>query len=309
MKNKSIYKRIASSFLLAMTFIYGCGNHGNTADETVNVRTYVTLIHPSIQNITQYIQLNGVTLFQKKDNIRSTNTGYITSLKFKQGDYVHAGQIFCTLATKEQVALKNISSLDSSLIKFQHPLSVLANASGTVEAGNVVQGDYISEGDILAIVNEPASLIVKVNVPYEYNAYVKAGKVCEIILPDGNIIRTSISGVMPTVDAVSQSQSFYIRLPNNILPENLNVAIRIPHKQKNNILCVPSDALQADEMQKEFWLMRVTDDSMAVKVPVRTGLQNDSITEIISNSITPKDNIILQGAYSLGDSTMVLFDK
>jgi multidrug efflux pump subunit AcrA (membrane-fusion protein) len=309
MKKKSTYKTITVFLFAVAGFLCGCGNSGKVKDETVRVRTYVTIIHPSMENITQYIHLNGVTLFQKKDNIRSTNTGYITSLKFKQGDNIRMGQLFCTLATKEQAALKDISTVDSSLIKFQKPISVLANASGSIQAINVVQGDYISEGDIVAVVNEPASLIVKVNVPYEYNAYVRAGKTCEIILPDGKIISTSISGVLPTVDPVSQSQSFYIRLPAELLPENLNVAIRIPQQQKNNLLCVPSTAVQTDEMQKEFWLMRVTGDSMALRVPVQTGLQNDSFTEIISTTISTKDNIILQGAYGLADSTTVIFDK
>ena len=62
-------------------------------------------------------------------------------------------------------------------------------------------------------------------------------------------------------------------------------------------------------MQREFWLMRVSGDSIAVKVPVQLGLQNDSITEIISKTISTKDNIILQGAYGLADSTAVIFDK
>lgn len=305
-----IHKSISVLLLLSsLIFFGGCHSVDKSAEETTEVKTLVTVVQPSFQNITEYIKLNGVTLLQKKDNIRSTNTGYITSLKFKQGDFIGEGQLFCTLGTKEQEALKNISSLDSSLNKFQNPLSVLANASGIITTISALQGDYVSEGDVLANVSEPSSLIVQVNVPYEYNQYVSAGKPCEIILPDGKTIRTTITGAMPTVDATSQSQSFFIRLPNKSLPENLNVTIRIPHRQKNNLLCVPTASVQTDEMQKEFWVMKIVNDSLAIKVAVQTGLQNDSITEIISDKISVDDKIIFQGAFTLSDSSLVIFDK
>ena len=296
--------------LLSISVLFcGCHNLNKTAAEAPVVKTMVTIVQPSFQNITEYILLNGVTLIQKKDNIRSTNTGYITSLKFKPGDFIRAGQIFCTIRTKEQEALKNISSFDTSLNKFQKSLSILANASGIISTINVLQGDYVSEGDVLVNVSEPSSLIVQVNVPYEYNQNVSVGKPCEIILPDGKTIRTTITGAMPTVDTPSQSQTFFIRLPNQSLPENLNVTIRIPHRQKNNLLCVPTASVQTDEMQKEFWIMKIVNDSLATKVQVQTGLQNDSITEIISNKISIDDKIIYQGAFALADSSLVIFNK
>ena len=307
---KQIHKLI--SFLLPLSipiFFCGCHNFNETATETAEVKTIVTIVQPSLQNITEYIQLNGVTLLQQKDNIRSTNTGYIASLKFKQGDFIKAGQIFCTIRTKEQEALKNISSLDTSLNKFQKSLSVLANASGIISTISALHGDYVSEGDVLANVSAPSSLIVQVNVPYEYNQYVSAGKPCEIILPDGKTIRTTVTGAMPTVDATSQSQTFFIRLPNESLPENLNLTIRIPHRKKNNLLCVPTASVQTDEMQKEFWVMKIVHDSMAIKVTVQTGLQNDSITEIISDKISIHDKFIFHGAFALPDSSLVIFDK
>ncbi len=309
MRKKQFNKFSATLILMLMSILWGCGNESVTNNEKIEVRANVLVIHPSNNNITEYINLNGVSVFQKKDNIRSTNTGYVTSLRFKEGDYITKGQLFCNIVTKEQDALRHNATLDSSLVKFQLPLSILANASGSIAQVNALQGDYISEGDILAVVSEPASLIVKVNVPYEYNHYVSIGKTCEIRLPDGKEIHTTISGVMPSVDAISQSQTFYIRLPNNSIPENLNVVIRIPVRQKNNILCVPSDAVQTNEMQKEFWLMKVTPDSLAVKVFFQVGLQNDTLTEIISPSISITDNIILQGAYGLDDSTKVLIDN
>lgn len=295
--------------IMVVVIMTSCKSPVNNADDAPEIKTKVSITHPSLQNITEYIKLNGVTVFQKKNNIRSTNTGYIASLQFKPGDAVIAGKLFCTIDTKEQEALKNISSLDSSLIKFQKPISVLTNGSGIITAINVLQGDYVSEGDVLATYSVPSSLIVQVNVPYEFNNTVSVGKECEIVLPDGKIIHSSITGIMPSVDITSQSQSFFIRLPDQHLPENLNVTIRIAQRQKNKLLALPLSAVQTDEMQKEFWVMKLVNDSLAVKVPVKTGLQNDSLVEIVSDKISVDDIVILQGAYGLSDSTLVTFEK
>ena len=162
---------------------------------------------------------------------------------------------------------------------------------------------------MLANANEPTSLIVQVNVPYEYNQYVHAGTMCEIVLPSGEKINASITGLMPTVDVSSQSQSFFIRLPSEALPENLNVTIEIAYKQKSNAICIPSVAIQMDEMQKYFWIMKATNDSLAIKLPIEIGLQNDSLTEIISDKILVSDKIIVEGAYGLADSTRISFNK
>jgi biotin carboxyl carrier protein len=306
MKDLFISKIASSFFLVLMASFAGCGT-AEAPEENTPIKATVTVIHPSQQDLTEYIKLNGITLFQKKDNIRATTTGYVTALNLRQGDHISTGQLFCTIGTKEQQALKSIN--DSSLAKFQKPLMVLSSASGIITSIATMQGDYVTEGDVLATVSEPASLIVQVNVPYEYNEYVKAGKACDIILPDGKVISTAITGSMPQVDEGSQAQSFFIRLPDISLPENLNVTIRLAHEQKKNVLCVPSIALQTDEMQKEFWLMKILNDSLAVKIPVKTGLQNDSLTEIISDKISPADLIILEGAYGLGDSTSVNVEK
>ncbi|MEP7321777.1 MAG: HlyD family efflux transporter periplasmic adaptor subunit [Saprospiraceae bacterium] len=270
------------------------------------IRSEVSIEHPQIQSLIEYLQLNGVTQFQKKDNIRTNNTGYIISLPHKIGDWINTGAMFCTLKTKEQDALKNISSTDSTLLKFQKPILVPANGTGIITGINVLQGDYVAEGDILATVSEPASLIVIVNVPYENHQYARVGTRCELILPDGKILPATINGIIPSVDAVSQSQAYFIKLGNLSLPENLNITVRLPHKQSGKAICVSNNAVQADELQKEFWLMKLVHDSIAVKIPVRLGLRNNEFTEVISPMISISDAIINEGAYELSDSSLVI---
>jgi len=254
--------------------------------------------------ITEFLTLNGVTLFQKKGNIRANSTGYVSSFFYKLGDQINAGNTFCTIQTKEQNALKEISKIDSSLAKFTKPLSLICNANGILASIAVMNGDYVAEGDILATVTEPTSMVVVINVPFEYHPYISTGKACEITLPDGKTFSALVSGVMPTVDIGSQSQEYYIRLPHLSLPENLNVIIRFPYRQALNVLCIPKAALQTDELQQEFWVMKVV-HSMALKVPVSIGLQSDSIVEVKPGMLQSGDRIITEGSYELADSSEI----
>jgi len=67
--------------------------------------------------------------------------------------------------------------------------------------------------------------------------------------------------------------------------------------------------LMTNETQSEFWIMRIDASDMAVKIPVKKGIENDSIVEIISPQLNGKDLIISEGAYGLPDSTVITIIK
>ena len=69
-------------------------------------------------DIKEYLTFNGITQFQKKENIRSNVTGYISWMKYKIGDPIRTGQTFATIRTKEQDALKEAVKIVSTLSKF-----------------------------------------------------------------------------------------------------------------------------------------------------------------------------------------------
>ena len=296
-------------FLMGVTFnLLFTSCNSKTADENKipnAVQTAVTYTQPTIRDFTDYVQLNGNTQFQKKLVLRASITGYIVSMNWKTGDRISNGTLFCSIKTKEQDALKEIDSREPSLKQFQIPLNVFANASGIFTAVNYSDGDFINEGDILATITDPSSLVLVVNVPYEYHQFVYKGRSCSVKFPDGKSIRAVIQEEVPTVDAVSQTQSFLIRFPGNqLLPENMNLIVHVPIKQKQAAFSLPLEAIQTNETQDDFWVMKLVNDSLAVRVSIMVGLQNDSLREIISG-VRSADKIILKGAYGLSDSSIV----
>lgn len=277
----------------------------DTAEVAEPVKTLVTVTEVAKDNFTDSLQLNANTQFQKKLVLRANTTGYISYMPWKTGDRIKAGSLFCSIKTKEQDALKNIDEREPSLKQFQLPLNVFSNASGFFTTVNYSKGDFVNEGDVLAAITDPSSMVLVVNVPYEYHQYVYKGRSCSVKFPDGKAINAVIQEEVPFVDSVSQTQTFLIRFPaNQLLPENINLVASIPLKQKRDVLSLPLNAIQTNETQDDFWVMKLVNDSLAVRTPVVTGMQKDSLREIISG-IQPGDKIIVDGAYGLTDSSLV----
>ena len=89
------------------------------------------------------------------------------------------------------------------------------------------------------------------------------------------------------------------------LPENLNLLIRFISERHHQALLVSKSSLMTNETQSEFWVMKIGSDNLAVKVPVRKGIENDTVAEIISPVLNVSDLIISEGAYGLPDSTTI----
>ena len=260
-------------------------------------------------DIKEYLTFNGITQFQQKENIRSNVTGYVSWTKYKIGDHIRTGQTFATVRTKEQDALKEAVKIDSTLSKFVKPQSIQSNATGVITILNVTTNDYLAEGDILATVVQPKSLVVQVNVPYEYKDYVSIGSSCEIVLQNEKSISTKITGTLPTIDPVAQSQSFLIALPNEDIPENLNVQVRMVYREDTKAMTVPKSALQTNELLTEYWVLKLTNDSVAIKHSVTPKLKNDSLVQIESNELHIGDKVITTGGYQMQDSTIISVQK
>jgi hypothetical protein len=64
-----------------------------------------------------------------------------------------------------------------------------------------------------------------------------------------------------------------------------------------------------DEIQKKFWLMKIVNDSLAVKIPITKGIENENLVEIVSDILFENDLVISEGAYGLPDSTIVNIEK
>jgi multidrug efflux pump subunit AcrA (membrane-fusion protein) len=279
-------------------------------DAAVEVRTPVTVAGVTFSDLTDSIELNATSSFLQNSYVRSTATGYVRSVNVKPGEFVGVGQHMFTIETKESMVIGNsISKLDSSF-KFTGMSTVKASLSGYVTQLNHQPGDYVQDGEQLAVISDMNSFVFLLNLPYELRPYVLGKKNVDLILPDAVHLTGIISSVLPVVDSLSQTQPVIIKVSNRTpIPQNLIARVKIIKSLRSHTQTVPRQAVLSDEAQTSFWVMKMIDSSTAVKTEIRKGMELDNRIEILEPIFSKDDKIVVAGNYGLSDTAKVIVEK
>jgi len=291
--------------ILTSVILISCG--GNEADSVneVSSGTPVTITHPRLMNMTDDLELNGNTVFLDKEIVRSTFDGFIVKDYKNIGDKVKTGDILFQIKTIESAATDTLGIMLGNRL-FRGTIFIKANSNGVVSELNYHEGNYVMGGEQIAVVSNPSSLRIKLNVPYEDILKVKIGNECEVNLPDGVNLPGIIEKNVPAVNPVTQTQIYYIKLKYyRDVPENLNVMVKIPFKNFESTTVLPKSSLVTDVTESNFWIMKLINDTTAIRVDVKKGIENDSIAQILSPKLNKTDKIVLSGAYGLPDTAKV----
>lgn len=258
-------------------------------------------------NIENSIILNGKTVYLKKNSILSPIAGYISKINIKYGDRINKNDLLFEIQTKENKALENTpETLQNAGI-----IRILAPSSGIVNKLYInATGTYTTGGSLLCSILEDNDLSIKVNVPYQFHQLITTGEKCKIFLPDNTGLGGTVYKIIPVINEVSQTQNVLIKPTSNIhLPENLNLTVQFTSTKHTNTYLLPKKAVLTNETLDQAWIMKIVNDSMATKVPITKGIENDSIVEIISSNVSLNDTVIIEGSYGLPDSTFVKIIK
>ncbi|MDD3035822.1 MAG: hypothetical protein PHO93_02800, partial [Candidatus Saccharimonadaceae bacterium] len=71
---------------------------------------------------------------------------------------------------------------------------------------------------------------------------------------------------------------------------------------------LPRQAVQCDVSMQKYWIMRLANDSLAVKQEVQVGNGDKNNIEILSPALS-SERIVLDGSYAMEDSTLVKIIK
>ena len=301
-------KRYFVFILFLMAFVFSCRNAATPVEDKPDaVQTPVTITHINGNPIAEYIELNATSTFLLKNYVKSNANGYLQSANVMPGQAVSRGQVLFSVKTKEAQSIGNAVNLLDSSFKFTGTNIIRAGAKGYITQLNHQAGDYVQDGEQLAVISDMNSFVFIMELPFELRPYASVGKAVELLLPDGTRLSGKISSAMPTVDAVSQTQSMVIKVNACLpIPENLIAKVRIAKTVKNNPVSLPKAAVLTNEMQSDFWIMKMIDSTTAVKVPVKKGIESEDQVEILSPPLTSKDEILLSGNYGLPDTAKVI---
>lgn len=298
---------LVSLLFLTLSF-YSCRNPvASTGDPQTVPKTPVEVVNIEKGSICDTITLFGSTFYPKRNSVTAPIPAYISRVNIKLGDKVNIGDVLFVLQSKESFALgKSIAKVEGGMENIGQIL-VKSPVTGVVlSLDKQLPGDYVLEGTLLCTLAESSELVFLVNVPYEYIPYTKKDARCIIELPDKARYTATFRDALSTMNVSSQTQPVLAKCTENLnLPENMVVKVSIVKENKKQLQILPRACVQSDEMLREFWVMKLINDSMAIKVPVLIGNKNAKQVEIISPQFDPFDKFVGRGSYGLPDTALI----
>ncbi|MXV14030.1 efflux RND transporter periplasmic adaptor subunit [Hufsiella ginkgonis] len=280
---------------------------GDTAEEEdIVTQTPVKVSTVTVGPLNDYEEFNATSAYLERSILKSMISGYITRAAVKPGDFVKQGQVIFQLITREARALGNsVNKLDSGF-RFSGISVIRAAKSGYIAEVNHQLNDYVQEGEQLAVVNNGNSFVFLLDLPYESRKLLPANRYVELVLPDGEKLRGAVSEALPAVDSVSQTQRFSVRVnAAHPIPEKLIAKVRLMKSTSGSAQTIARSAVLTNETEDGFWVMKLINDTTAVKIPVEKGVQNDKVIELKSPRFSASDRIVISGNYGLADTAKV----
>jgi len=306
------FKKHILFLLLATTYLASCksgGEEKKAEETTASTGTPVTVTTINTDPLTEYIELNATSTFLQKSYVKANVNGYVQTANTQPGKYVTAGQTLFVIKTKEAQNIGNaVNNIDPSF-RFSGVNNIKANTTGYITQLNHQVGDYVQDGEQLAVISDASSFAFLLNLPFELRSYLNNKKTVELLLPDGTKLTGTIAATMPSVDPASQTQSIVIKVPANNIPENLIAKVKLVKSQKADVVAVPKSAILTNDIQSDYWVMKMIDSNTAVKVVIKKGLETKDMVAIDSPTFAPTDRILVTGNYGLPDTAKVKIEQ
>jgi hypothetical protein len=303
LKNSFLY----ISILMLGTVINACTHKKDTIVDEIKPGVPVKVVRVSKGNIKEQTTLMATSIYLKRNLVTAPVPSFITDVRIKLGDKINKGDVLYLLETKERRAFgADYSGPDGTLKDFGR-IIIKASSTGIISTLDKQQiGDYVLEGNPLCTIAESRDLAFQINVPYEYVNLLKKGSYCTIVLPDKKELNVQVVAPLTSMNVLAQTQTFIAKPTKSIfLPESLITSVKLTTHEKDDTQLLPKSCLLSDEVMKKFWIMKLINDTTAIKVVVEAGIKNDAYVEIISPQFNSEERILSEGNYGLGDTTKV----
>ncbi|QIL41417.1 HlyD family efflux transporter periplasmic adaptor subunit [Pedobacter sp. HDW13] len=293
---------------IAVLLIFSGCSHSESADAVDEPSPVTPVQVTTIQDssLAEFVELSAVSAYLEKSFVKANINGYIESTQAITGKQVGSHQLLFSLITKEAKSIGNsVNKLDAGF-KFSGISNIRADQAGTIVQVNHQKGDYVQDGEALATISNRNSLVFLLDLPYEYNQLINQNKTLAVLLPDGTKMTGTVSGTMPSVDSAAQTQRYILKVgAGNNIPEGLIAKVRLTKVSHTQAQVLPKSAVLANETEDEFWVMKLINDSTAVKVKVKRGIENQHTIEVLEPKFSKKDRIITSGNYGIADTAKV----
>jgi len=282
----------------------GCKTTPKEEAELNSIKTPVSTEKLRSVSMDEVVTLQAVSGYTRKETVRASSSGYIVSSKRTLGEHIKAGELILQIKTKEASAIKALPQ--DSALHISGLIEIRANSDGIISQMDHHQGDFISEGDALLTLSQPGSLVFYLKVPFSERASIHPGESYPLLFPDGKKMTGKVTRLLTTIEAGSQSEDYLIEpLGGEMIPENLWIQVPVKKLSHKGNYSLPKECVLSNEAQTDFWVMRLSNDSLAIKIKIKKGIESDSLTEILSPRFEPDDRFVSKGSYGLSDTARI----
>jgi hypothetical protein len=296
-----IYKILTVALIL---FITGCKVQNRDDEAVIKPRSDVMVTRPVIKDAEFIEEFQGITRYIQTIEIRAHVTGIISKVNVSLAEKISVKQPLFEIKSRETSLLES-THLSSEFIKSAASI-VFSYSSGIVSQINVQPGDFVQEGDLLASCVDRHSLRVVVSVPLEMDISKIENQHCSILFPDGKLLSGIVGASLPSANETNQTNALLVTPGKNFpVSENIHVKVIVKTGKVKEGVFLPSGAVYGNEEQSRFWIIKIRNDSIAVRVPVKKGIKVDSLVQVTGTGINISDRFVYKGGYALSDSALV----
>ena len=200
-------------------------------------------------------------------------------------------------ALKAQVELFEIE-LDKKIIR--------APFNGVVIKRHVDRGEWVSEGETVAVIGKDDIIDIVAEVPERYIPFIKYGMPVSATV-NGNRLSGSVIAIVPRGDVATRTFPIKIRTPNtHSLIEGMSARVILPTARSVNTLIVPRDAVIAKFGQNVVYAVT---DSKANMMPVQIIGYDGLNAGIQAKGLKDGMSVVVEGNERLRDEQAVVYQK
>ncbi|HTU81687.1 MAG TPA: efflux RND transporter periplasmic adaptor subunit [Candidatus Acidoferrales bacterium] len=247
--------------------------------------------------------------------------GYVsqTTLQSSEASYVQAKQnynysvvamrndIVSAQGVKASIASAQAANANAHVLSTQLSQTYLyAPYDGVISERLLDPGAYASPSQPILQISRVDTVWININVPDDDLGYTEPGK--PFTFKTTSLPGRTFNARIQTLNAVptSGTLSYLARLalpnPGNLLRGGMLITATIPKQQVNDAVVVPRNAIASTENGNIVYIVQ---DQKAVAVPVKVGVQTDTLSQVVSPKVQPGTLVITTRPDALKDGSVV----
>ena len=194
----------------------------------------------------------------------------------------------------EELKLKNSVKKGEILIKLKSG-NVIAPFSGVLGYTGLTEDIFISDNIFIISLDDNSTIYSDIKIPENYSAFIKKGLPVEVKISSykNKLFQGEIDFVSSRINADTRSLLSRIKINNPDLELISGSLLEVSVKfNLRNSLSIPDTSVMVEG--DKSYVYKITDDNIANKIEVKTGIRNNKNIEIVSG-LSEGEIIVAEG--------------